>query len=69
MILGDEKGDLIMKKRRIKRSIVLMLAFVMVFTFAVMPRGTESAYADTYDDQINQKEGELGDVKDQQEQL
>ncbi len=55
MILGDEKGDLIMKKRRIKRSIVLILAFVMVFTFAVMPIVTESAYSDTYDDQVYQK--------------
>ncbi|MBR5740472.1 MAG: peptidoglycan DD-metalloendopeptidase family protein [Firmicutes bacterium] len=58
-----------MKKRRIKRSIVLILAAVMVFTFVVMPRGTGSVYADTYDDQINAKEGELEDVKGQQEQL
>ena len=55
MILGDEKGDLIMKKRRIKRSIVLILAAVMVFTFVVVPGGTGSVYADTYDDQINAK--------------
>ncbi|MBQ7703747.1 MAG: hypothetical protein IJT40_05160, partial [Firmicutes bacterium] len=58
-----------MKKRRIKRSIVLILAAIMVFTFVVVPGGTESVCADSYDDQINAKEGELEDVKGQQEQL
>ena len=58
-----------MKKGIIKRSIVLLLAAVMVFTFAVVPRGAESAYADSYDDQINAKEGELEDIKGQQEEL
>lgn len=69
MISGDEKGDIIMKKTSIKRLTVLILAFVMVFTFAVMPRGSQIAYAETYDEQIDQKEGELDDVKNQQEQL
>ena len=58
-----------MKKRRIRISIVLLLAIAMVFTFAASTVGSESAYANTYDDKINQKEGELEDVQQQQEQL
>ncbi len=57
-----------MRTTRIRKSIVLMLAFVMVLTVAVMPGGSESAYADSYDDQINQKESELDDIQQQQAQ-
>ena len=57
-----------MRTTRIRKSIVLILAFVMVLTVAVMPGGSESAYADSYDDQINQKEGELDDIQQQQAQ-
>ena len=57
-----------MRKRSIRISIILLLAFATVFTLAASNVGSQPAYADSYDDKINQKEGELEDVQQQQAQ-
>ena len=58
-----------MRTVRLKKSIILLLISAVVFTFAMVPNGTEAAYADEYDNKISAKEGELSDIKSQQEEV